>query len=78
MIRVIDILNRADRNKCGKSKNSMIQNSSLGMNIARGGATHSCSGHIPAWARLTPFPCKFPESFSVEMTVAGAVAGVWA
>lgn len=37
MIRVIDILNRTDRNKCGKSENLTIQNSPLGMNVARGG-----------------------------------------
>lgn len=78
MIRVIDILNRTDRKKCGKDKNLNVQNGLFGMNIVRGGATHLCSGYIPAWARLTPFPCKFPESFSVEMAVAGAVAGIWA
>lgn len=39
MIRVIDILNRTDRNKCGKSENLTIQNSPLGMNVARGGYT---------------------------------------
>lgn len=36
MIRVIDILNRTDRNKYGKSEN-LTKNSPLGMNVARGG-----------------------------------------
>lgn len=37
MIRVIDILNRTDRNKCGKSKDFVSQNGLLGINVAGGG-----------------------------------------
>lgn len=78
MIRVIDILNRTDRNKCGKSENLTIQNSPLGMNVARGGGTRSCSALCSIPTHLTVFSCKFLESFSVKTTAAGAVAGVLA
>lgn len=78
MIRVIDILNRTDRNKCGKSKDFVIQNGLLGINVAEGGAAYLCSALCPAWTFLTTFPCKILESLSVKTTVASAVAGVWA
>lgn len=79
MIPVIDILNRTDRNKYGKSKGFVIQNGLLGINVAEGGgAAYLCSALCPAWTFLTTFPCKILESLSVKTTVAGAVAGVWA
>ena len=79
MIRVIDILNRTDRNKCGKSKDFVIQNGLLGINVAgRGGAAYLCSALCPAWTFLTAFPCKSLENFSVKTTASSAVAGVWA
>ena len=78
MIRVIDILNRAGRNKYCKCKVAIIQNGLFGMNVARGGAVYLCSIPYPAWTFLTAFPCKSLENFSVKTTAAGAVAGVWA
>lgn len=78
MIHTVDILNITDRNKCCECSNFIVQNSLFGMNLARGGATHSSSSRVPVWAYLAALPCKFPESFSVEATTAGAVAGVWA
>ena len=51
MIRVIDILNRADRNKYCKCKVAIIQNGLFGMNVARGGlficaVFHTRLGHF--------------------------------
>ena len=43
MIRVIDILNRTDRNKCGKSKDFVIQNGLLGINVAGRGGLLICA-----------------------------------
>lgn len=48
MIRVIDILNQTDRNKYGKRKDLVAQNSPLGMNVAGGGYTFvQCSALGP-------------------------------
>lgn len=78
MIRVIDILNRTDRNKCGKSKDFVVQNDLLGINVAGGGAAYLCSALSPVWTFLTAFPSKSLENFSVKTTASSAVAGVWA
>lgn len=53
MIRVIDILNRTDRNKCGKSKDFVIQNGLLGINVAeRGGGLLICAVLCPRFGRF--------------------------
>ncbi len=52
MIPVIDILNRTDRNKYGKSKGFVIQNGLLGINVAEGGGLLICA--VP-YARLGHF-----------------------